>query len=99
MNHLAAIEFPENPEVVVYTKPGCHLCDVVKDILETLQANHAFHLRIVNILEDPEANQKFKEEIPVVFINGEKAFKYCLDEKQFLKRLESIRGPAAHLRK
>jgi glutaredoxin len=95
MNHLTAIGFHENPEVVVYTKPGCHLCDVVKDMLETLQASHAFHLRVVNILEDSEANQKFKEEIPVVFINGKKAFKYYLDEKQFLKRLESIRGPEA----
>jgi hypothetical protein len=53
----------------------------------------------VNILEDPEAFQKFEEEIPVVFINRKKAFKYYLDEKQFLRRLESIRGPAAHPRK
>jgi glutaredoxin len=95
MNTLTAIGSHENPEVVVYTKPGCHLCDVVKDMLETLQASRGFHLREVNILEDPEANRKFKEEIPVVFVNGKKAFKYYLDEKQFLKRLESIRGPAA----
>ena len=88
MNHLTALGLPENPEVVVYTKPGCHLCDVVKDMLETLQASHAFHLRVVNILEDSEANQKFKEEIPVVFINGKKAFKFYLDEEKFLKRLE-----------
>ena len=45
-----------------------------------MQASHAFNLREVNILEDPEAHQKFKEEIPVVFINGKKAFKYYLDE-------------------
>jgi len=49
-------------------------------------------LREVDILEDPEAHERFKEEIPVVFINGKKAFKYRLDEKQFLKKLESDRG-------
>jgi len=96
MNNLTAIGFHKNPEVVVYTKPGCCLCDEVKDLLVMLQTNHAFNLREMNILEDPEAYQKFKEEIPVVFINGKKAFKYYLDEKQFLKRLESIRGPGAH---
>jgi glutaredoxin len=79
-------------EVVVYSKPDCCLCDEVKEKLKRLQAGHAFNLREVNILEDPEAHQRFKEEIPVVFINGKKAFKYYLDEKQFLKKLESERG-------
>jgi glutaredoxin len=79
-------------EVVVYSKPGCCLCDEVKEKLKRLQASHAFNLREVNILEDPEAHERFKEEIPVVFINGKKAFKYHLDEKQFLKKLQSARG-------
>ena len=79
-------------DVVVYSKPGCCLCDEVKEKLKRLQTSHAFNLREVNILEDPEAHKKFKEEIPVVFINGKKAFKYYLDENQFLKRLESDRG-------
>jgi hypothetical protein len=42
---------------------------------------------VVNILEDPQAYEKFTEEIPVVFINGKKAFKYYLNEQQFLKKL------------
>jgi hypothetical protein len=49
-------------------------------------------LREVNILVDREAHQRFKKEIPVVFINGKKAFKYYLDEEKFLKRLGSETG-------
>jgi hypothetical protein len=49
-------------------------------------------LREVNILEDPEAHQEFKEEIPVVFINGKQAFKFYLDEEKFLERLGSEGG-------
>jgi glutaredoxin len=79
-------------DVVVYSKPGCCLCDEVKENLKRLQASYAFNLREVNILEDPEAHERFKEEIPVVFINGKKAFKYHLDEEQFLKKLQSARG-------
>ena len=78
--------------MVVYSKPGCCLCDEVKENLKRLKASYAFNLREVDILEDPEAHERFKEEIPVVFINGKKAFKYRLDEKQFLKKLESDRG-------
>jgi glutaredoxin len=79
-------------EVVVYSKPGCCLCDEAKEKLRRLQASYAFNLREVNILEDPEAHEKFKEEIPVVFIDGKKAFEYHLDETQFLKKLQSARG-------
>ena len=77
-------------EVVVYSKPGCCLCDEVKEKLEILKKSHSFSLRLVNILEDPEAYQKFKEEIPVVFINGKKAFKYHLNEGEFLQKLAGL---------
>lgn len=78
-------------EVVLYTKPGCGLCDAVKVQLSKLLAQQPFELREVNILEDGDAYAKFKEEIPVVFINGRKAFKYHLDEREFLRRLEPLR--------
>ena len=77
-------------EVVLYTKPGCCLCDTVKAQLGTLRVAQAFELREVNILDDKAAFAKFRDEIPVVFIDGRKAFKYHLDEKAFLRRLQSI---------
>jgi glutaredoxin len=76
-------------EVVLYTKPGCCLCDTVKAQLGKLRAVQPFELREVNILQDSAAYAKFHEEIPVVFIDGRKAFKYHLDEKAFLRRFES----------
>jgi glutaredoxin len=79
-------------EVLVYSKPGCHLCDDVKEQLRKLQSEHPFDLREVNILEDPDAFEQYKDEIPVVFVNGRKAFKYYFDREQFLSRLSA----AAH---
>jgi hypothetical protein len=76
-------------EVVLYTKPGCCLCDTVKAQLGKLRGVHPFTLREVNILEDREAYAKFHEEIPVGFVNGRKAFKYYLDEQAFLRQLNS----------
>jgi glutaredoxin len=80
-------------EVVLFTKPGCCLCDTVKAQLNKLRAMQPFELREVNILEDSAAYAKFHEEIPVVFINGRKAFKYHLDDKAFLQRLKSRPEP------
>lgn len=77
-------------EVVVYSKPGCCLCDEVKAQLARLRETTRFDWREVNILEDSQAFEQFKKEIPVVFINGRKAFKFHLDEKEFLKRVEKL---------
>jgi hypothetical protein len=76
-------------EVVLFSKPGCCLCDTVKAQLGRLRATQPFKLREVNILEDSAVYAQFHEEIPVVFINGRKAFKYHLDEEAFLRRLKS----------
>jgi len=76
-------------EVVLYTKPGCCLCETVKAQLGKLRARHPFELREVNILEDSAAYTKFHEEIPVVFVNGRKACKFHLDEGAFLRQLRS----------
>lgn len=75
--------------VVIYSKPGCCLCDKVKAQLKTLGGSHAFELQEINILDDPLSFERFKEEIPVVFIDGKKAFKYHLDETKFLRRIKA----------
>ena len=53
-----------------------------------IATHHAFELREVNILEDRDAFEKFKDEIPVLFIDGRKAFKFYFDEKQFVRRIQ-----------
>ncbi len=77
-------------EIVLYSKPGCCLCDEVKAQLAKLREAYRFDWREVNILEDAPAFEQFKEEIPVIFINGKKVFKFHLDEKDFLRRIEKL---------
>lgn len=77
------------PEVTIYSKPGCCLCEQAKEQLATLQATYEFILREINILQDLSLYNKYKEKIPVIFINGRKVFEYRLDEKQFIRLLKS----------
>jgi glutaredoxin len=74
-------------EVIVYSRTGCHLCDVVKDTLTHLQSQADFHWQIIDIDTDPILHAKYNEEVPVVFINNRKAFKFHLDPQQFLRAL------------
>jgi glutaredoxin len=83
------------PEIVVYSKPDCCLCEEVKLQLVRLREKHEFTWQEVNILEDRGAYEKFKEEIPVIFVNGRKAFKYHLDEKRLIRLLKAP-APKVH---
>jgi glutaredoxin len=74
-------------DVVVYSRKGCHLCDVVKQTLTQVEGEAEFRWREVDIDAEPELRQKYNEEVPVVFIDGRKAFKYHMDERQFLRAL------------
>lgn len=75
-------------EVLVYSRPRCHLCDVVKDTLRSLVSRGTFTWREVDIDQDPELKKLYSESVPVVFIDGRKAFKYHMSEEDFLRRLE-----------
>lgn len=74
-------------KVVVYSREGCHLCDVVKDVLADAQPAAHFEWSEVDIDTDPELVQRFIDEVPVVFIDGRKAFKYHMTRQQLLDAL------------
>ncbi len=74
-------------DVVVYSRKGCHLCEIVKESLAKLSRQGGFRWREVDVDSDEELRRKFTDEVPVVFINGRKAFKYHLDEREFWRTL------------
>jgi glutaredoxin len=80
---------PPAREVVVYSRKGCHLCEIVKETLTKLQRRGGFTWRDVDVESDDELRRKFTDEVPVVFIDGRKAFKYRMDEREFLRKLDS----------
>ena len=77
----------EPSEVVVYSRKGCHLCEIVKESLGKLQRQGRFTWREVDVDSNPEYHRLYTDEVPVVFINGRKAFKYRMDEREFLRKL------------
>lgn len=75
------------PTVKILSKPDCHLCDEAKALLQALQTSHSFALQEVDITTAADLLERYREEIPVVFINGRKAFKYRVEPKQFVRAL------------
>src|SRR6202035_587142 len=67
---------PDARTVVVYSRKGCHLCEVVKESLDKLSRRGGFTWQEVDVDTDSELRRQFNDEVPVVFIDGRKAFQY-----------------------
>lgn len=58
------------PRVVVYSRPGCHLCEVAKEIVEAVCAEVGEAFEEVDITTSEELVNRFGEQIPVTFVDG-----------------------------
>jgi glutaredoxin len=86
---------PENPiQVEIYSRPGCHLCDEAKEVIDRVRLRIPFVFRVINIETDLDLEKAYREQIPVVFINGNKAFKYHVDERELEKKVKKLWKPS-----
>ena len=76
--------------VELYTKAGCHLCDIMKKSLNRIGKRYPFELNEIIIEEGDQYYEDFKERIPVLYINKEFAFQYHLPEDRFIEILKKL---------
>jgi glutaredoxin len=74
--------------VTLFTAQGCSLCGPVRRRLEFVRAELPFELEEVDITGVPELEREYREWLPVVEIDGERAFVYRVDEDELRARLE-----------
>ena len=53
-------------QVFLYSRPGCHLCEDVADLLEQLAQRIPIAITEVNILGDIDLYERYKHSIPVI---------------------------------
>jgi len=80
---------PDSRQVVVYSRKGCHLCEIVKETLRKLERRGGFTWQEVDVDSNEQLRRQYSDEVPVVLIDGRKAFKYRMDEREFLSKLAS----------
>ncbi len=83
MSGKRAGEEERRPRVVIYTRPGCHLCEEAKREMLKAGLEDEYLLEEVNIDLDPELKKLYGTEIPVITISGIRAFKYRLTAEEF----------------
>ena len=66
--------------VVLYGRPGCHLCQAAREVIERVCADLGEQYVEVDIDSDPALLHRFGEEIPVTFVDGRQHDFWRVDE-------------------
>lgn len=74
-------------EVIIYSRPGCHLCEEAAKAILSAGRTELYTLKHVNIEDDPELLARYKDDIPVITFDGVEMFRHRLTPEQFVKAL------------
>jgi len=82
--------------VEVYTRESCGLCDDAIEVIRGVQRDEPFALRLICVdeIEDLQVRERYASQIPVVVVDGHRAFKYRLDSDSFrarVRRAQAVR--------
>ena len=68
------------PRVRLYSRPGCHLCDDARAVIERVCADLGTAYDEIDITTSPELIAAYAEQIPVTFVDGEQHDFWRVDE-------------------
>ena len=71
------------PRLVLFHAQGCHLCDRARDVLDRVGVAY----ESVDITGDDSLEERYREWLPVVEIDGARAFVYYVDEAALRRKL------------
>ncbi len=74
-------------ELTLYTRADCELCGEMEAVLNRELPRFDARLTRIEIDSDPELEARFGREVPVLFVNQRKAFKYRCTGRELRKRL------------
>ena len=81
--------------LVLYGRPGCHLCDQAKEALAPFVSRYGLRIEERDVEQDPRWERDFGEQIPVGVLEGRKVFKYRLDPLRLERSIQArLRAPS-----
>ena len=78
-------------KIVLYSKPGCHLCDEAHVVLEEVRREQPFELEVRDISRKRALIEAYGLDIPVVTINGVEAFRHRVTADELRAALRAAR--------
>ena len=78
-------------DIVVYSRPGCHLCEeAIEQIIALHEQGYRFNLHEVDIESNELLLRRYLERIPVVEVDGVEVSELILDRTGLVARLDTV---------
>ena len=74
-------------QIRLYTRRDCCLCEEMKGVVRDVAEEVPLEVEEVDVDNEPDLREKFGGEVPVLFIDGRKAFKYRVAARELKKKL------------
>jgi hypothetical protein len=94
-----------NIELMLIGKPGCHLCDDAREVVDSVVTDFAasfpaakVQLVEKNILDDAPLAERYRDEIPVLLINGKVHNYWRIDPVRFRAALNAFVSKPGYLK-
>lgn len=81
---------PEPILIEIYSRPGCHLCDQARAVIEDFRRIYSMTFRTVNVETSADLEKRYGTDIPIVFLNGEEAFRHRVDRSELERKLKTL---------
>ncbi|MEZ5290929.1 MAG: glutaredoxin family protein [Vicinamibacterales bacterium] len=75
--------------LVMYTKPGCHLCEDMRDVVQRALRGTAATLEERNIALNLVDYERYKHDIPVLLVDGREVARYRITDDALVVALRA----------
>jgi glutaredoxin len=77
-------------EVTVFSRSNCHLCEVALEVISEIHKEFQFTITKILIDGDPELEEKYGEQVPVILINNQPHDFFRVDPERFRLALSKL---------
>jgi glutaredoxin len=77
-------------KLTLYGKPGCHLCEEARAVVDQVGRRYRFELEEVDITRDPALEAVYRERIPVIAIDGQEVLELVIEPTELERCIASM---------
>jgi hypothetical protein len=77
--------------LTLISRPDCHLCEEMATVIERVAPGFGAAVEVRDVDADPQLLARYSEQVPVLLIDGRKAFKFRVTAAELERRLRTQR--------
>jgi glutaredoxin len=74
--------------ITIYSRPDCHLCELAKEVVDRCRTKVEFAIEVVDISQNPELLHRYRDDIPVILLDGNEIARHFVRERKLLELLQ-----------